>query len=183
LRVGVPKKRMVSAVISGSLAVALAIAGPPANADITTVSVDSLRSGWDSNEPNLSPSWVTASDFGKQFATQLNGQIYAQPIVAGGTLIVATENNQVYGLDPTTGTQKWQRSLGAPWPAATLSCGDLTPNIGITSTPAYDPDTGAVYLTTKVNDGADAAHPHWSLHALNDVISASFMGFDRARSG
>lgn len=170
-------KRMLSVIISGLLVVALAIAGPPATADVTTVSVDSLRTGWDDNESNLSPAWVTASDFGQQFARQLDGQIYAQPIVAGGTLIVATEKNQVYGLDPATGTQKWQRSLGAPWPAATLGCGDLTPNIGVTSTPVYDPATGAVYLTTKINDGPDAAHPNWYLHALNAQTGADMADF------
>ncbi len=171
------QKRMLSAIISGSLAVALAVAGTPANADVTTVSVDSLRTGWDGNEPNLSPAWVTASDFGKQFATQLDGQIYAQPIVAGGMLIVANESNQVYGLDPATGTQKWQRSLGAAWPATTLGCGDLAPNVGATSTPVYDPATSAVYVTTKVNDGPDAAHPSWYLHALDAQTGAELAGF------
>src|SRR5437588_5343413 len=171
------QKVPLGAVIASSLALALAMAGPSASADITTVSVDSLRTGWDGNEPNLSPAWVTASDFGKQFASQLNGQIYAQPIVAAGTLIVATENNQVYGLDPAAGTQQWQRGLGSPWPAATLNCGDLTPNIGITSTPVYDPTTGAVYVTTKVNDGPDAARPNWYLHALNAQTGAERAGF------
>ena len=177
------QKRWLSAIISAFAGIALALSAPSAKADISTVSVDSLRTGWDGNEPNLSPSWVTASDFGKQFAAQLDGQIYAQPIVAGGALIVATENNRVYGLDPATGTQKWQRSLGTPWPAATLGCGDLTPNIGITSTPVYDPGTGAVYLTTKVNDGPDAAHPHWYLHALNAQTGAERAGFPTTIQG
>lgn len=120
------RKQLLSIVVSSSLAVAVALAGPAsARADVTTVSVDSLRTGWDANEPNLSASWVTASDFGKQFGVALDGQIYAQPIVAGATLVVTTENDQVYGLDPATGARKWQRSLGPAWPAATLACGDL----------------------------------------------------------
>src|ERR1700738_4298969 len=62
-------------------------------ADVTTVSRDNLRTGWDSAEGGLTPAAVTSSDFGQQFATQLDGQIYAQPLVVGGTLIAATEHN------------------------------------------------------------------------------------------
>ena len=40
-----------------------------ASADITTISVDNLRTGWDPNEPGLGPSAVSASDFGQLFST------------------------------------------------------------------------------------------------------------------
>jgi outer membrane protein assembly factor BamB len=69
---------------------------------------------------------------------------------AHGTLLVATETNHVYGLDAETGTQLWQRSdLGVPWNPADLSCGDLTPWVGITSTPAIDTATHTAYLFSK----------------------------------
>jgi hypothetical protein len=94
--------------------------------------------------------------------------VYAQPIVYHGVLVIATENNNVYGFDATTGEVVWpEKSLGPAWPASAIGCGDLTPNIGVTSTPVVDPATGIVYLTCKVNDGPDTHHPHWYMHALD----------------
>ena len=129
------------------------------------------------NEPNLSPTNVTASDFGSLFSTQLDGQIYAQPLVAAGTLIVATENDKVYGLDPVTGAIRWTDYVGPTWPASAIGCGDLTPNLGVTSTPVYDPASNAVYFTAKVNDGTDAEHPHWYMYAVDPATGAERAGF------
>ena len=146
-------------------------------ADETTVSADTLRTGWDSNEPGLAPSQVTSSNFGQLFDTAVDGQVYAQPLVVGSTLIVATENNNVYGLNDVTGAIRWSVNLGPAWPASAIGCGDLAPNVGVTSTPVYDPGTGAVYLTAKVNDGADAQHPHYYMDALNPATGAEAPGW------
>lgn len=156
----------VTSLLAGA-AVAVSWAGTRALADETTISADTLRTGWDQNESGLAPAQVSSANFGQLFSTAVNGQVYAQPIVAGSTVVVATENNYAYGLDSATGAIKWSVNFGPSWPAATIGCGDLTPNIGVTSTPVYDPGTGTVYFTAKVNDGADAQHPHWYLHALN----------------
>ncbi|MGH3625725.1 MAG: hypothetical protein ACRDQ5_28790 [Sciscionella sp.] len=94
--------------------------------------------------------------------------MYAQPIVYNGVLVIATENNNVYGFDAAIGGVMWPKfSLGPTWPAAAIGCGDLTPNIGVTSTPVVDPATGSLYLTCKVNDGSDTYHPHWYVHAID----------------
>ena len=151
--------------------------GSLAKADETTVSEDTLRTGWDQNEPNLSPANVTASNFGSLFSAQLDGQIYAQPLVAAGTLIVATENDEVYGLDPATGAIRWTDNVGPAWPASAIGCGDLTPNLGITSTPVYDSASNAVYFTAKVNNGPDANHPNWYMHAVDPATGAERAGF------
>ncbi|HEV7205109.1 MAG TPA: choice-of-anchor D domain-containing protein [Jatrophihabitans sp.] len=157
---------------------ASAIARPAAaGADAPTVSVDTLRTAWDPNEPALTQTSVRSSDFGQIFAAHLDGQIYAQPIVIGSMLVVATENDQIYGLDASTGAVSWQRDLGPAWPVSTIGCGDLVPNIGVTSTPVYDPVSKAVYVTTKVNDGADVDHPHWYLHSLDLASGAERAGW------
>jgi hypothetical protein len=65
-----------------------------------TAAGDELRSGWYSDEPELSPSIVGGSGFGQLFSTAVDGQVYAQPLVWNGTLLVATETNHVYGLAP-----------------------------------------------------------------------------------
>ncbi|QWF78968.1 choice-of-anchor D domain-containing protein [Amycolatopsis sp. CA-230715] len=148
-----------------------------------TAAGNNLRTGWDADEPGLSPGQVSTADFGQIFATGVDGQVYAQPIVADGTVVAATENNKVYGLDPAAGTPRWQANLGAPWPAATVNCGDLTPNIGVTATPVYNPETHAVYVTSKVADGQDLQHPHWYLHALDIGTGKELPGFPATIGG
>ena len=163
------------------LSAALVLAGltlsGAAVADVGTIAHDSLRSGWDKNEPGLSPSSVASSNFGKLFSAPVDGQVYAQPLVVGGTVIAATENNNVYGLNGDTGAVRWQRNLGPAWPAATVSCGDLTPNIGVTSTPVFDAATNSVFLLAKTNDGATPQFPHWYMHSLDRVTGAERAGF------
>ncbi|KUN86206.1 choice-of-anchor D domain-containing protein [Streptomyces griseoruber] len=146
-------------------------------ADVTTVSRDTYRTGWDDNEPGLAPDQVASSDFGQQFSATVDGQVYAQPLVVGRTLVVATENNKVYGLNSATGAQTWTRNLGAAWPASAIGCGDLVPDIGVTGTPVYDAATGTAYLTSKVDDGADPQHPSWYVHALNVTTGAERAGW------
>jgi hypothetical protein len=138
-----------------------------AHADAVTGSFDSLRTGWDSHENSLYPPTVTSGSFGQLFATSVQGQVYGQPLLVGNTLIVNTEDDYVYGLDAATGAKKWEKNVGPAWPASTIGCADITPNLGSTSTGVYDPTTNAVYLTTKVNNGADAAHPNWYLHSMS----------------
>jgi hypothetical protein len=138
-----------------------------AYADEATASADTLRTGWDPAEPALTPAAVTGSNFGQLFATKVTGQVYAQPLLVGGTLVVSTEDDWVYGLDPATGAIRWSDNLGPTWPSSTIGCADLAPNIGNTSTGTYDPATGTVYLTTKVNNGPDALSPNWYLHAIS----------------
>jgi len=109
----------------------------PARADDVTASQNLLRNGWDSSEPGMGPSVVPT--FVQRFNASVDGAVYAQPLVVGSTVIVATENDQVYGLDAGTGAQLWHTSLGSPYPISTVStftkCTDLVPNIGVTGTP------------------------------------------------
>jgi hypothetical protein len=172
---GHPRAAVIALVSAGLISAA--VAAFPAKADETTVSQDTYRTGWDQNETTLSPASVTSADFGQQFSTTLDGQVYAQPLVVGATLVTATENDKVYGLDRATGAIQWTDNLGLAWPASTVGCADLTPNLGVTSTPVYDSATGYVYLVAKVNDGADAMHPHYYMHAVNPSTGAEKPGF------
>jgi outer membrane protein assembly factor BamB len=175
-------RRPLSAVLSAALVLGLAatagqLAAAPARADETTVSQNLLRTGWDADEPGLAPDQVSSTDFGRLFATPVDGQVYAQPVVVNGTVVVATENNKVYGVDSGTGAVNWSQSVGAPWPASAIGCGDLAPDIGVTATPVVDPATGTVYLTAKVNDGPDVKHPHWYVHALDAATGTERPGW------
>ena len=58
----------------------------------------------------------------------LDGAVYGQPLVVGGTVFAATENDTVYALDPVTGKAVWQSHLGTPVPRSALPCGErMTP--------------------------------------------------------
>ncbi|MHA6757152.1 outer membrane protein assembly factor BamB family protein [Streptacidiphilus sp. PAMC 29251] len=146
-------------------------------ADDTTVSYDNFRTGWDPNEAALSPASVPGTGFGQIFSTPVTGQVYGQPLVVGGTLVAATEANNVYGINAATGAVLWSRNVGAPL-APWADCGDLTPQIGITSTPVYDPATKSVFFLAKVNDG-----PHYYMHSVDLATGAERSGWPVAIAG
>jgi len=161
---------------AGIAVVGAAVAVPPfgaagkARADEVTISSNNLRDGWDQHETSgsLTPATLKGGTFGQLFADKVDGQVYAQPIVAGNTVVVATENDQVYGLNAATGAVKWTRSLGTPWPSAAQHCTDLTPSIGVTGTPVYDPGSGVVYMVSEVvPPGHTDQQPAFYMNALD----------------
>ena len=140
----------------------------PSN-DETTVSQNDLRDGWDPNEPALTPAALQNGSFGQIFKTSVNGQVYGQPLIIGSTLVVATENDWVYGLNATTGATLWKTSLGTPYHITT--CSNLTPNIGVTSTGVYDPSTNTVYELGLVHETS------WEWHLFGLNISTGAITF------
>lgn len=76
----------------------------------------------------------------------LDGQLYGEPLELGGRVLVATEDDSVYALAADTGTVLWRRHLGTPVPASSLPCGDITPSVGITSTPVVDQALDEVFV-------------------------------------
>src|SRR5215831_2383676 len=140
-----------------------------ARADDSTASQNVMRNGWDPNETAMGPSVVPS--FTQLFATTVSGQVYAQPLVIGSTVFVATENDWIYGLDAATGAVKWSTQLGKPWVITKSSvpklakCGDLVPNIGVTGTPVYNPDNGNVYFfANRLNA---FGNPRFYLYGVN----------------
>jgi hypothetical protein len=157
----------VAAASSGRAARGAAVASRLSPLSDPTASFDNLRTGWDPNEPGLSPSVVHGSSFGQRFRASVNGQVYAQPLVIGSTLIVATENNWVYGMDASTGKINWSTSLGKPY--AIKTCNNVAPNVGVTSTPVYDPSANTAYMMANVNTGSAVA---WRLFGINVTTGA-----------
>jgi iron transport multicopper oxidase len=140
-------------------------------------SADDLRTGWYPNQPALHPLEVSSPSFQPLFDVALDGSIYAQPIVFPGGLLIATENNHVYVLDPVTGAPIADRVLDPPWLAADIGCGDLVPNVGITGTPVIDPSTNTAYLTTKTYASGTSGPAAHFLHALALPSLAEQPGF------
>jgi hypothetical protein len=148
------------------------VVGGPARADVTTISVNQLRTGWDSNQPDLTPAMVQSPGFGELFHIPLLDPnsptvVYAQPVVAHAMIIVATEHDRVYGIDENGGTVRWIDQLGTYEPDD-HNCGQVTPHLGITSTPVIDLSTNTVYVMARDFDpAAPSSGTAWRLHALD----------------
>lgn len=97
----------------------------------------------------------------RAWQAKLDGAVYGEPLVVGGAVLVATENDSVYALDPASGRVRWRTHLGTPQPQSGLPCGDIDP-LGITGTPAYDPATGSVFAVAETRGGH---HTLWALSA------------------
>ena len=87
----------------------------------------------------------------------LDGEIYGEPLVFGGRVYVATENDTVYALTASTGAKVWSAHLATPVPSADLPCGDITPTVGITGTPVIDPSRHEIFVVAdELANGAPA---------------------------
>ncbi len=82
----------------------------------------------------------------QSWTASVDGAVYAQPLVVGSEVIVATENDSVYALGASSGAVLWARHLASPVTAG-LPCGNINPS-GITGTPVADPATGRLWVVT-----------------------------------
>jgi hypothetical protein len=156
---------------------------------------DNGRTGQNLNETVLTSGNVNVAQFGKIFSYPVDGQIYAEPLyaenvsVAGlGThnvVYVATENDSLYAFDAdgASSTPLWQLSL-IPAGGQVLidadigGCSNISPQVGITSTPVIDPLTNTIFLVarSKIVSGGVTSYYQY-LHAI-DITS----GIERAGS-
>jgi outer membrane protein assembly factor BamB len=121
---------------------------------------DAARSGVASDQLPLGrvrQAWVSAP---------LDGAVYAEPLVVGGRVVVATEANSVYVLDATSGAAVWHQTLGDPVPGNMLPCGNIDPS-GITGTPVVDVSAGTIYVVANLRSGV-----HHELFALDLATGA-----------
>ncbi len=88
----------------------------------------------------------------------LDGQLYGEPLVSGGRVFVATENDTVYALSATTGAVEWSSHLGSPVPSGSLPCGNISPTVGITGTPVLDEARGELFVVADELVNGKPAH-------------------------
>jgi hypothetical protein len=130
-------------------------------ADWPTYHKDAARTGYDSTAPAL------MNSVNQQWAhTGLDQDVYAEPLVYGTMLLVATEGNTVYALDAATGNQLWSRNYGIPVPSNQLPCGNVNP-VGVTGTPVIDTVAGTMYFVGLMWDGTNNNTIHYQLEAIN----------------
>jgi hypothetical protein len=157
---------------------------PAHSQDVLTYHNDTFRTGLDNNETILNTENVNVTTFGKLFTVPADGLVDAEPLyistvpIAGvkhNVLIVATENDSVYAYDADTGTQLWKITtlLTGETPSDNRSCDQVTPEIGITSTPViYRPTKGdpVIYVVAMSKDSSGDYHQR--LHALDATTGA-----------
>ncbi len=125
----------------------LAAAGAPtAIDDWLTYHRDNARTGDDPVGPTLAHPHVA------WHSQTLDGQVYAEPLVAGGRVIVATENDTLYALSRASGRVLWRNHVAKPVDGASLPCGDISVS-GITGTPVIDRAAGIVYAVAFLASG------------------------------
>src|SRR5882757_2143849 len=164
---------------------------PPPSAtgtDVLTYKYDLSRSGLNPKESTLTPANVAPATFGLLRVLSVDGKVDAQPLyvsklaLAGAShnvVIVATEHDSVYAFDSDTGASLWKVSLlgSGETLSDTHGCGQVTPEIGITSTPVIDRSAGAhgtVFVVAMSKDPSAAYHQR--LHALDLGTGAELLG-------
>jgi hypothetical protein len=162
---------------------------PTASApDVTTYHYDNARDGLNAQETLLTLANVNSTQFGKIGFDAVDGKVDAEPLylanlTAGGkqrnVLFVATEHDSVYAFDADDGTQIWKTSILGTGETTSdnHNCTQITPEIGITSTPVIDRKQGADGTLFTIGMSKDSAgHYHQRLHALDITTGAEIAG-------
>ena len=135
-------------------------AAPSTPPDWPTYHGDGARTGVAGGFPTLRGSLVTA------WTASLDGAVYGEPLGVVGRVVVATEGDSVYALDPANGHVVWRRHLGTPVPLSSLPCGNIDP-LGITSTPVYDRTSGSLFVVAEISG---PRHVLFALDASTGVV-------------
>jgi hypothetical protein len=158
-----------------------------AGTDVTTYHNDILRTGQNVTETSLTQANVNSQTFGLLRNLTVDGKVDAEPLylsqlsVAGSmynVVFVATEHDSVYAFDSSTGTQLWKVSLlgSGETTSDNRGCGQVSPEIGVTSTPVIDRKAGphgVIYLIAMSKNGSTYFQ---RLHALDVTTGAEVFG-------
>ena len=156
--------------------------------NVLTYHNDVARTGQNLNESILTTANVKSANFGLVGNLSVDGGVDAEPLyvsnlsLAGGVhnvVYVVTENDSVYAFDADTFAQLWHVSvLGANETASdNRGCGQVSPIIGITSTPVIDLSAGThgeIFLVAMSLD--NGGNYHQRLHALDLTTGAEISG-------
>jgi hypothetical protein len=156
--------------------------------DVITYHNDNLRTGQNLTETTLTPANVNSRTFGLLRNLLVDGKVDAEPLylshlnLAGGTynvVFIATEHDSVYAFDSDTGgAPLWKVSLlgSGETPSDDRGCGQVSPEIGITSTPVIDRKAGThgvIYVVAMSKTGSTYFQ---RLHALDVTTGAEMPG-------
>lgn len=155
--------------------------------NVTMYHMDVASTGQNLAETTLNPANVNVNQFGKLYATPMDGQVYAQPLYKTGVsittgpdqgikdiAIVCTEHNTVYAINSVNGQVLWSKNLGPSVPQGDVLTGDITNEIGITGTPVIDPARNIMFVIAKTKENTN--HYVQRLWALNLSDGSNALG-------
>ena len=156
--------------------------------NVLTYHNDVMRTGQNLSENTLTTANVNSTSFGKVGNLSVDAGVDAEPLyvsnltLAGSVhnvVYVVTENDSVYAFDADTFAQLWHVSvLGANESASdNRGCGQVSPIIGITSTPVIDLSAGThgeIFVVAMSLD--NVGNYHQRLHALDLSTGAEISG-------
>ena len=180
--------RSVYTIVILAILLTIFLAGFAFSQNVLTYHNNNARTGLNSTETTLTLSNVNLNTFGKLFTIKVDGAVDSEPLylssvpVNGTThnlLIVATENDSVYAFDADIGTKLWQvRTLkSGETPSDDHGCSQITPKIGITSTPVINRPAGTngvIYIVAMSKDSS--GNYHQRLHALDATTGNELYG-------
>ena len=93
--------------------------------------------------------------------SNLDGPVYAEPLIFRGLVYVVTENDSLYALSASSGKVAWHLPLAAPAVNPIIHCTAIVP-LGITSTPVIDPASSTLYAAGVVDTaGSTLRYQTW----------------------
>ena len=155
--------------------------------DVTTYHNDVARTGQNTTETNLTQANVNSATFGLLHNLAVDGRVDAEPLylsqlsvggVAHNVAFVETEHDSAYAFDADTGTQLWKVSLLGSGETSSddRGCGQVSPEIGVTSTPVIDRAAGAHGTIYVVAMSKTSSTYFQRLHALDITTGAELEG-------
>jgi len=155
---------------------------------VLTYHNDSSRTGQNLQESILTPSSVNSTSFGLVGTLSVQGLVDGQPLYVPNVDIngsrhnvvyVVTEHDLVYAFDADTLSRLWTVSVvgSGETPSDDRGCSQVTPEIGITSTPVIDPHSGphgTIYLVAMTKDAS--GNYHQRIHALDLANGSESIG-------
>ena len=163
----------------------------PSSIDVVTYHYDNMRTGANTNETTLTPANVSSTAFGQLGVFKVDGKVDAQPLYLANVAIpgngmknvlyAVTEHGTVFAFDADSvrgGAPKtlWMTSTQSPGeiPSDDRGCDQVTPEIGITSTPVIDRGRGAIYVVA-VSKNTTGNYFH-RIHALDLTTGKELLG-------
>lgn len=162
---------------------------PAAAQDMSTYHNNNARTGINGKETILTTANVNSATFGRLFTINVDGAVDAQPLYLSsvnvpnqGThnlLIVATEHDSLYAFDADTDASIWHiRTLkSGETTSDNRGCDQVTPEIGVTSTPVINRPAGSngtIYVVSMSKDAA--GNYHQRLHAIDAATGNELSG-------
>ena len=167
----------------------LTVNAASAAVDVVTYHNDNPRTGQNLKETILTLSTVNQNTFGVRKIVTLDGKVDGQPLFLSGVAVAGqgthdvvyavTEHDSVYALDAVTGAVLWHVSTlsNGETTSDTHGCGQVSPEIGITSTPVIDRTrgpNGAIYVVAMSKNGNGSYFQR--LYALDITSGAQLFG-------